>query len=401
MAAKKDEDGPLRTSNAEDLHIWFAEETEKLNTKSKQLESDNSRLKRENAHLKGELARLRAPPQVIGTVRDVLEDGQICIKSSSGPDFVVTISDKLDIDDLSPGDRVALHRQTLSVLSRLPSTKDPLVMGAEIDTKPTEDYNDIGGLKKQIEELRDIVELPLTKPDLFTKVGIEPPKGVLLVGPPGTGKTLMAKAVANATNATFIRLIGSELVQKYIGEGARLVRELFQMAAEKAPSIIFIDELDAVGAKRMDIGTTGDREVQRTLMQLLGELDGFTPRGNTAIMAASNRPDILDEALLRPGRFDRIITIPLPSEEARLKILKIHTKSISVSKKVNFSKIAKATKGLSGADLRSLCIEAGISAIHDNRKSISSDDFDKAIKKVSQRLPDLDAIADPEGELYN
>lgn len=400
MSTKKDE-GPLRTNNAEDLHIWFAEETEKLNTKSKQLESDNSRLKRENAHLKGELARLRAPPQVIGTVRDVLEGGQICIKSSSGPDFVVTISDKLDIGDLSPGDRVALHRQTLSVLSRLPSTKDPLVMGAEIDAKPTEDYNDIGGLKKEIEELRDIVELPLTKPELFTKVGIEPPKGVLLVGPPGTGKTLMAKAVANATNATFIRLIGSELVQKYIGEGARLVRELFQMAAEKAPSIIFIDELDAVGAKRMDIGTTGDREVQRTLMQLLGELDGFTPRGNTAIMAASNRPDILDEALLRPGRFDRIITIPLPSEEARLKILKIHTKPISVSKKVNLSKIAKATKGLSGADLRALCIEAGISAIHDNRKSITPGDFDKATKKVSQRLPDLDAIADPEGELYN
>tara|TARA_Y100000588_G_scaffold381169_1_gene466332 strand:- start:93 stop:1298 length:1206 start_codon:yes stop_codon:yes gene_type:complete len=401
MSTKKKDEGPIRTSNSEDMHALFAEEIEIFDTKQKQLEADNSRLKRENAHLKGELARLRAPPQVIGTVRDVLEDGQVCIKSSSGPDFVVTISDKLDVKDLSPGDRVALHRQTLSVLNLLPSTKDPLVMGAEIDTKPSENYKDIGGLKEELAELRDIVELPLLKPSLFTKVGIEPPKGVLLVGPPGTGKTLMAKAVANATNATFIRLIGSELVQKYIGEGARLVRELFQMASEKAPSIIFIDELDAVGAKRMDIGTTGDREVQRTLMQLLGELDGFTPRGNTAIMAATNRPDILDEALLRPGRFDRIITIPLPSEEARLKILKIHTKSITVSKKVNYVKIANLTKGLSGADLRSLCVEAGISAIHENRKSVSSEDFDKAIKKVSQRLPDMDSPADPEVDLYN
>ena len=401
MPTKKKTDGPLRTSNPEDLHVWFTEETEKLGTKQKQLEADISRLKRENIHLKGELARLRAPPQVIGTIRDILEEGQVCIKSSSGPDFVVTISDKLDVNDLSPGDRVALHRQTLSVLNLLPSTKDPLVMGAEIDTKPIETYSDIGGLASQIEELRDIVELPLTRPELFTKVGIAPPKGVLLVGPPGTGKTLLAKAVANATNATFIRLIGSELVQKYIGEGARLVRELFQMASEKAPSIIFIDELDAVGAKRMDIGTTGDREVQRTLMQLLGELDGFNPRGNTAIMAASNRPDILDEALLRSGRFDRIIAIPLPSEEARLKILKIHTNSMSVSKKVDYSRIAKSTKGLSGADLRALCIEAGISAIHSNRKLILPKDFKKATKKMNKRLPILVSIADPEADLYN
>ena len=401
MPTKKKTDGPLRTSNSEDLHVWFAEESEKFETDKKQLEADVSRLRRENAHLKGELARLRAPPQVIGEIRDVLDGGQVCIKSSSGPDFVVTISDKLDVNDLSPGDRVALHRQTLSVLRLLPSTKDPLILGAEIVSKPIESYSDIGGLTTQLEELRDIVELPLTRPELFTKIGIEPPKGVLLVGPPGTGKTLMAKAVANATNATFIRLIGSELVQKYIGEGARLVRELFQMASEKAPSIIFIDELDAVGAKRMDVGTTGDREVQRTLMQLLGELDGFSPRGNTAIMAASNRPDILDEALLRPGRFDRIIEIPLPSEEARLKILKIHTNPISVSKKVNLLKIAKSTNGLSGADLRALCIEAGISAIHSNRTSVIPKDFERATKKINTRLPNLYSTTDPEHDLYN
>ena len=216
---------------------------------------------------------------------------------------------------------------------------------------------------------------------------------------PGTGKTLMAKAVANATNATFIRLIGSELVQKYIGEGARLVRELFQLAQERAPSIIFIDELDAVGAKRMDVGTTGDREVQRTLMQLLGELDGFTPRGQVSIMGASNRPDILDEALLRPGRFDRIIRIPLPEEEARNKIIKIHSKAMNISKGVNYKKLAAQTEGFSGADLRALCVEAGMKAIKDNKTQTTYKNFTEALEKIRNRLDDSE-ISEPESGLY-
>ena len=239
----------------------------------------------------------------------------------------------------------------------------------------------------------------MLKPESFTKVGVEPPKGVLLVGPPGTGKTLMAKAVANATNATFIRLIGSELVQKYIGEGARLVRELFQLAQEKAPSIIFIDELDAVGAKRMDVGTTGDREVQRTLMQLLGELDGFTPRGQVSIMGASNRPDILDEALLRPGRFDRIIKIPLPEEEARAKIIKIHSKGMNIAKGVNYKKLAEGAEGFSGADLRALCVEAGMKAIKENKAQTSYKNFTEALEKIKNRLDDSE-ISEPETGLY-
>ena len=256
-----------------------------------------------------------------------------------------------------------------------------------------------GGLVDELDELRSTIELPMLQPESFTKIGVEPPKGVLLVGPPGTGKTLMAKAVANATNATFIRLIGSELVQKYIGEGARLVRELFQLAQEKSPSIIFIDELDAVGAKRMDIGTTGDREVQRTLMQLLGELDGFTPRGNVSIMAASNRPDILDEALLRPGRFDRIIRIPLPEEDARMKIMKIHTKGMSVVKGLNYKVLARDTEGFSGADLRALCVEAGMKAIKNKRSKTTMKDFKEALEKVKGRLNDAE-ISEPEGGLY-
>jgi len=399
VASDEDEGDVSAPSKGEDWDKWLIEETERFEAEKRQLETDVSRMKRENAHLKGELARLRAPPQVIGTVRDILDDGRVSIKSSSGPDFVVHISEGIDKEKLEIGDRVALHRQTLAVLETLPSAKDPLVMGAEVESKPIETYKDVGGLADELDELRSTIELPMLHPKRFTKIGIEPPKGVLLVGPPGTGKTLMAKAVANATNATFIRLIGSELVQKYIGEGARLVRELFQLAQEKAPSIIFIDELDAVGAKRMDVGTTGDREVQRTLMQLLGELDGFTPRGEVSIMAASNRPDILDEALLRPGRFDRIIKIPLPEEDARMKIIKIHTSKMSVAKGVKYNNIIDETEGFSGADLRALCVEAGMNAIKSRRTQITYKNFTEALEKIKNRLNETD-ISEPEGGLY-
>jgi proteasome regulatory subunit len=234
----------------------------------------------------------------------------------------------------------------------------------EIEEKPDVSYVDIGGLREQLREVRETVEIPLTDPMLFESVGIEPPNGVLLTGPPGTGKTLIARAVAQQTNATFIRVIGSELVQKFIGEGARLVREVFALASEKAPAIIFIDELDAVGSHRLDIATSGDREVQRTLMQLLSELDGFSKRGRVAIIGATNRPDILDPALLRPGRFDRIIEFEIPDAESQVEIFKIHTRSMKLHDDVKF-KFLVDNKKLTGADIKAICTEAGMFAIRE------------------------------------
>jgi len=245
------------------------------------------------------------------------------------------------------------------------------------------DYEQIGGLDEQIQELQEAVELPLIEPERFARIGIEPPKGVLLYGLPGTGKTLLAKAVAHRTNATFIRVVGSELVQKYIGDGSKLVREIFEMARKKAPSIIFIDELDSIAARRLNETTGADREVQRTLMQLLAEMDGFDKRKNIRIIAATNRPDVLDPAILRPGRFDRIVYVPMPGIEARGKILEIHCERMTLAEDIDFKKLAKITEGLSGADLKAIATEAGMFAIRKNKELIEMEDFLEAVGKVS------------------
>ena len=366
----------------EEKNVRLMEELQNAENEKRLSDSELFRLQKELARIRTELERLKSPPLIIGTLKDVLPDNKVVVKSSTGPDFIVTVSTYCPPEDLIPGARVSLNKQSLSVMSVLPAPFDPVVSGAEIVEKPTITYDDIGGLKDQMLELREAVEDPLLRPELYKKVGIEPPKGVLLVGPPGTGKTLMAKAVANATQATFIRLVGSELVQKYIGEGARLVRELFDLAKEKAPSIVFIDELDSVGAKRLDGSTSGDREVQRTLMQLLSELDGFTPMSNVKIIGATNRPDILDDALLRPGRFDRIVEIGLPDQDGRTEIFKIHTSYMNVADDVDPKKLAELTDGSSGAEIKSICTEAGMLAIRDDRDTITMDDFMKAKIKV-------------------
>ncbi len=367
----------------------------RLEDEKRFIESERIRYEREVRRLRSEIERLRSPPLLVGIVSDVLEDGRVVVKSSTGPKFVVYASQYVDPEELKPGVRVALNQQTLAVVNVLPSSKDPMVYGFEVEEKPNVTYADIGGLDQQIEEIREAVELPLLKPELFAEIGIEPPKGVLLYGPPGTGKTLLAKAVANQTKATFIRVVGSEFVQKYIGEGARLVREVFQLAKEKAPSIIFIDELDAIAARRTNSDTSGDREVQRTMMQLLAELDGFDPRGDVKVIGATNRIDILDPAILRPGRFDRIIEVPLPSYEGRIQIFKIHTRKMKLADDVDFKELARITEGASGADIKAICTEAGMFAIREERTKVTMMDFIKAIDKVLKRsspLPDLKGV---------
>ncbi|MFH1821193.1 MAG: proteasome-activating nucleotidase [Methanobacteriota archaeon] len=346
------------------------------------IEGQYVKIEKELQSMRAEFDRIRAPPLVAATIVDILEDGRAIVRSSAGPHFVVTASQFIKPEEMKPGVRVALNQRNLSIMEILPSKKDPMVLGMEIDEAPTVSYSDIGGLEEQIREIRETVELPLLKKSLFIKVGIDPPKGVLLYGTSGTGKTLLARAVARETKATFIRVVGSELVHKYIGEGARIVREMFELASERAPSIVFIDELDSIGARRMDTSTSGDREVHRTLMQLLAEIDGFDPRGDVRILAATNRPDILDQALLRPGRFDRLIYFPLPNEASRQMIFKIHTAKMNLAKNIDLKALAKATEKATGADIKSVCTEAGMFAIRTEREQVTQADFNMAVAKV-------------------
>jgi proteasome regulatory subunit len=346
------------------------------------VELENKRLNEEIERLKKEMNRLKLPPLLIGSIEDVIDERRVVIRSSTGPSFLVYTSEHIPSEKLTVGTRVALNKATLSVISVIPEAYDPTVVAAEISEKPAVTFDDIGALQQQIREIKEMVELPLLNPDIFRKVGIEPPTGVLLVGAPGTGKTLLAKAVAHNTNATFIRVVASELVRKYIGEGARLVRELFDLARKKAPSIIFVDELDAIGSRRIDSSTSGDREVQRTLMQLLAEIDGFEPLGNIKLVGATNRPDTLDEALTRPGRFDRIIEIPLPDKAGRLEILKIHTRRMNLDQ-VNLQKIAEITEGFSGADLKASVVEGGMFAIREGRDRVLHSDLVKGVEKMN------------------
>jgi len=378
----KPKDQPFQENYVAEYIQGLERRVKDLEQEKRTLEGQYLKVDREFASLRAEFERLRTPPLVAATVLDVLEDNRVIVRSSAGPHFVVTASNFIKAEDLKPGVRVALNQRTFSIVEILPSKKDPFVLGMEIESVPQVSYKEIGGLGEQMREVRETVELPLLKPALFEKVGIEPPRGVLLYGASGTGKTLVARAVAHETKATFIRVIGSELVQKYIGEGARLVREMFDLARDKAPSVVFIDELDAIGARRLDTSTSGDREVHRTLMQLLAEIDGFDPRGDVRIIGATNRPDILDPALLRPGRFDRLIYFPLPDGAAKLAIFKIHTKNMNLDKDVDLKTLAKTTEKATGADIKAICTESGMFAIRDERECVGQDDFEKAVAKV-------------------
>jgi proteasome regulatory subunit len=383
-----------RMRQLEERNLALREQKDRVEGEKRLIENQKLKFEREARKLRSELERLRVGPMIVGTIADVLDENRVIVKSSTGPRFVVNLSQFIE-EEIKIGAQVGLNQQSFAVMCVLPSPRDPAVFGMEIEEAPDVQFSQIGGLDTQISEIREIVELPLKRPDLFVAVGIEPPKGVLLHGPPGTGKTILAKAVAQSTDATFLRVVGSEFVQKYIGEGARLVRELFELAKSKSPAIIFIDEMDAIGARRMDGATSGDREVQRTLMQILAEMDGFDARGEVKLIAATNRLDMLDPALLRPGRFDRIIEIPLPNSEARESILKIHTSGMNLDEDVNLKLISDMAEGASGADLKSLSTEAGMCAIREERTIIYQSDFEGAAVKILHK--ERNQVSEPEG----
>ncbi len=373
-----------RLKQLEAANIRMKERLVGIEREGRYYEDMRTRYEGEIRKLRSELEKLRAPPLIIGTVVEIIDDKRMVVRSSTGPRFVVNYSHFIDPKEIFAGAQVGLNQQSLAVVSVLPSAKDPSVYGMEVIESPDVDYEMIGGLEEQIEEITEIVELPLTEPERFERLGVVPPKGVLLVGEPGTGKTLLAKAVANRTSARFIRVVGSELVQKYIGEGARMVRELFDLAKEKAPSILFIDEIDAIAARRVEDGTSGEREVQRTMMQLLAEVDGFDQRGDVRIIGATNRPDILDPALLRPGRFDRIIKVPLPDEDGRKEIFKIHTAMMKMNEDVDFDTLAALTESATGADIKAISVEAGMFAARKKMDAVGMEEFEWAIKKVKK-----------------
>lgn len=306
------------------------------------------------------------------------------VKAASGPRYVVGVRPKISKDKLKPGTRVTLDMTTYTIMSILPREVDPTVHNMSAEDPGAVMYSDVGGLTSQIRDLRETIELPLSNPELFGRVGIKPPKGVLLYGPPGTGKTLLARALANQVDAKFLKVVASSIVDKYIGESARVIREMFSYAKENQPCIIFMDEIDAIGGKRLSEGSSADREIQRTLMELLNQLDGFDDLGQVKCVMATNRPDTLDPALLRPGRLDRKIEIPLPNESSRLDIIKIHSKPISKKGDIDFEAVAKLCEDFNGADMRNVVTEAGMFAIRAERDYAIHEDFMKAARKIKE-----------------
>jgi len=328
------------------------------------------------------------------------EDAKYLINVKQIAKYVVGLGERVSPTDIEEGMRVGVDRGgKYQIQLPLPPKIDPSVTMMTVEEKPDVTYADVGGSKEQIEKIREVIELPMLNPERFINLGIDPPKGVLMYGPPGTGKTLLARACANSTEATFIRVIGSELVQKYVGEGARMVRELFQLARSKKAAIVFFDEVDAIGGARHDDGAGGDNEVQRTMLQIVTELDGFDSRGNIKVLMATNRPDTLDPALLRPGRLDRKIEFHLPDLAGRTNILAIHSRSLNCEKNIRWELIARLCPNTTGAELRSVCTEAGMFAIRARRKAVTEADMLEAVQKVIKGYAKFSAT--PKYMVYN
>jgi 26S proteasome regulatory subunit T6 len=340
--------------------------------------------------LKNEISQLQAPSSYIAEVVKVMGKGVVLVKMNPDGKYICKIAADIDQTKLKAGTRVALRSDSYELHKILPTQIDPLVSLMKVEKVPDATYEMVGGLDKQIKEMKEVIELPIKHPELFESLGISQPKGVLLYGPPGTGKTLLARAVAHHTDCCFIRVSGSELVQKYIGEGSRMVRELFVMARQHAPSIIFMDEIDSIGGSRSESGKGGDSEVQRTMLELLNQLDGFEPTQNIKVLMATNRIDILDPALLRPGRIDRKVEFPNPTEESRLHILKIHSRKMNLMRGINLKKIAGQMKGASGAESKAVCTEAGMFALRERRVHVTQEDFEMSVAKVMKKDSDKD-----------
>lgn len=350
----------------------------------KKMRQDVKDLVQDYNRTEDDLKAIQSVGMLIGDVLKQLDEEKFIVKASSGPRYVVGCRTKLDKAKLKQGTRVALDMTTLTIMRPMPREVDPTVFNMLHEESSKVDFSEIGGLTDQIRELREVIELPLTNPELFVRVGIKAPKGVLLYGPPGTGKTLLARALASNINGTFLKVVASAIVDKYIGESARIIREMFGYAKDHQPCVIFMDEVDAIGGSRFSEGTSADREIQRTLMELLAQLDGFESLGAVKIVMATNRPDILDPALLRPGRLDRKIEIPLPNEASRQDILKIHAGKITKRGDIDYESVVKLADGFNGADLRNICTEAGLFAIRDDRDYVLEEDFMKATRKIAE-----------------
>lgn len=373
--------GSFYAAKMQGYELEINEKTQNL----RRLEAQRNALNARVRLLREELQLLHEPGSSVGEVVKVMGKKKVLVKIQPEGKFVVDFADDIDPASLKPALRVALRPDNYQLHKILPNKVDPLVSLMMVEKVPDSTYEQVGGLDRQIKEIKEVIELPVKHPELFESLGIAQPKGVLLYGPPGTGKTLLARAVAHHTDTRFIRVSGSELVQKYIGEGSRMVRELFVMAREHAPSIIFMDEIDSIGSSRGDSGSNGDSEVQRTMLELLNQLDGFEGTKNIKVIMATNRIDILDPALLRPGRIDRKIEFPPPGPEARVAILRIHSRRMSLQRGVNLRALAEKMGQASGAEVRGICTEAGMYALRERRQHVSHEDFELAVSKVLKR----------------
>lgn len=381
-------DNGRQVNTDKDLYMKMKElesELEILKIQEEYLKDEQRHLKSEYIRSKDEIKRIQSVYLGTGNFVEMIDENYGVVGSSGGSQYLVRVLSTLNREDLKPNARVALHRSSHSVVDILPPDTDAAVQMMKMTEKPDVSYTDVGGLDIQKQEIREAIELPLTNPELYSQIGIDPPRGVLLYGPPGTGKTMLAKAVANQTSAAFIRMVGSEFVQKYLGEGPRMVRDVFRMAKENAPSIVFIDEIDSIATKRFDANTGADREVQRILIELLQQMDGFDQTVNVKVIMATNRADTLDPALLRPGRLDRKIEFPMPDRRQKRLVFQTLTSKMNLSEEVDLEDYVSRPEKISAADIQSVCQEAGMQAVRKNRYVILPKDFEKAYKKVVKK----------------